>query len=198
MSFEFVVVENPSVKRSVDISIGGRAKKLAMVWGRLGMEEAADMLESYQSVSAFYVDIETGESLDLMDAAKDFITVGETDGQPMRLPVFYDGVEQRSIKDRLTAQRAFLRELICGVSADDSGEDIEPLLQEWNLTQSKEVMDFTDPEVFDAVFKTNEFFFPVLNDIIKMLNELVSGADKVKNSKTSASSSRGRRGALKA
>lgn len=197
--FEFVVIENPVVKRSVDIALGGRqAKKLEMVWNRLSMEDAADVLEDYSQRTAFYVDVETGEPLSLTEAAKEFLKLGDTDGQSMPVPILHDYVESRSTKDRLIAQREFLREMVSGVMGDGS-DDVPSLLEEWNLTQGSEVMDFRDPEVFDAVFKTNEFFFPVLTDMLQMFNELVSGQDKIKNSKTSGGSSRaGRRGSLKA
>lgn len=199
-NFEFVVEENPSIDRSVSISTGGRAaKKLALTYLRVGMDVAADILEDYQHRTAFYFDEDTGEALSLTEAAKDFLQIGDTDGRSVPVPIMHDGVGTRTAKERLAAQRDFLREIISGSYDVPGQEDLEPLLMEWNLSSGGEVMDFRDPGVFDQVFSTNEFFFPVLTDVIEMLNELISGQDKVKNSKPLAASSRaGRRGTLSA
>ncbi|MEZ5537642.1 MAG: hypothetical protein R3F02_18735 [Thiolinea sp.] len=196
--FEFIVVENPQITRRVDISAGGKAKKkLELKWHGLSMDDAADILDHYQNISAFWVD-QDGGALTLDQAARDFIFLKDTDGNDLPVPRLYDDVVERKLKERLRSQQDFLRSIVMGplsdlgieLSEDSLLEDLEGgLLQEWNLTVKGEVQDFTDPDVYKMVFGSNEFFFPVLTDFMELLNEVSGGKDKEKNLKSSAKSS---------
>lgn len=189
MAFEFIVVENPTIARRIDISVSGKAsKKLEMIWRGMDIDDAVDLLEQYQRESAFWHD-EEGEPLTLDAAANDFIFVRGTDGNDIPVPRLHDYATERKLRERLTAQQDFLR----GVIQSDDG-----WLVDWNLAIAGETQDFRQPDVYEMVFKSNEFFFPVLADFVEMLGEISGGKDKEKNLKNSAKSSPPRRGQLRA
>lgn len=189
------IVENPTVKRAVEIELSRTKKpKLNMEWRRVGMAAANICLRKMTLASSHYVyDDGSGElePISITEAAKEYVPAN-VDGDVIHIPVLHEGVEERDRVDILEAQKDFLHSLLVGENAIVIG---------WDLAASKddsEPLPFTD-EVFDMVFDKAEFFWAVWNDLQSMFGELASGKDKTKNSKTLASSGLSRKqGVLRA
>ena len=182
---EFVVVENPSVKRDVGITQTGRmAKKLELEFKRLTCSEAADLLQHIEDSTSSYYDTETGQALSFNEASKRLIEMRTTDGSIIPVPELHDFAQQRTVKETLEAQQQIMREMIMS----DQG-----ILISWNLAMNGQTMDFRDPSVYEMVFSSNDFFFPVFKLIVKMLRELTGSGDQEKNLRTSANDGRPRR-----
>lgn len=169
-------VKNPAVKRAVKINVQGKAHTLNITYRSLNRAEARELQKLLlDAVSQYYDD--HGNAITPHEAIAEYLPMqGATD--VVYQPVLHDWVQEQTTDSIFQAQDDMLRDLFCGANQ---------LFEDWDLAESKDAKDplpFND-DVYAQVFSSTEFFWPVWNDVLDMLNDRVLGADRAKNSKPS-------------
>lgn len=207
MSFKFIAVEHPSVKKTVKIAQGGKGqgKNLDLNWRGLSRDQAGAALEVLECAGAVYMQDVDGVPVPLRhsEAVENWVTLRTNEGD-VQVPKLHAGVYERGVRERIATRQQALQLFISGTGDFDvpgvtdevlNALPDEPLLESWNLLgehDDDEVLDHTDPAIYDMVFSRNEFFFPILESLVEALGEMANGESKAKNSKTSVNSSSAR------